>query len=292
MGVNQHDVSFLLAARRLGVSYEKTLTIGRQWLFATPAELIAGHRSAGVTLDRSTAERLVHEGEPFAESVFAHLGAQAVDSLDASSYEASTIVHDLNVPLPDRLHGRYSVVFDGGTLEHVFNFPQALKNCMQAVQVGGHFLTITPANSLLGHGFYQFSPELYFRALTHDNGYEIKTVLVRAAHNWARWRQVADPERVGARVASSGPWPTFLCVLARRTSDVEPFTQWPQQSDYVTVWGGGTVAMSPKLRTRVVARLPTSVRRTVEAVRAVTAVLGRETGPDHFTPVELRDLGR
>jgi hypothetical protein len=31
---------------------------------------------------------------------------------------------------------------------------------------------ITPANSVLGHGFYHFSPELVLQALTPENGFE------------------------------------------------------------------------------------------------------------------------
>jgi len=37
----------------------------------------------------------------------------------------------------DTIHkNKYDLVFDGGTLEHVFNFPVAIKNCMEMVKVG------------------------------------------------------------------------------------------------------------------------------------------------------------
>jgi 2-polyprenyl-3-methyl-5-hydroxy-6-metoxy-1,4-benzoquinol methylase len=53
-------------------------------------------------------------------------------------------------------------VFDGGTLEHIFDYPTAIKNCMKMVKPGGHLLLTTPANNWFGHGFYQFSPELFY----------------------------------------------------------------------------------------------------------------------------------
>jgi 2-polyprenyl-3-methyl-5-hydroxy-6-metoxy-1,4-benzoquinol methylase len=65
----------------------------------------------------------------------------------------------MNLPISETLRQRYSVVYDGGKLEHVFNQPQALKNCMEMVRVGGYFLQTNTANKFMGHGFWQFSPE-------------------------------------------------------------------------------------------------------------------------------------
>lgn len=47
-----------------------------------------------------------------------------IDSMDTSDYEGATIVHDLNVPVPDSLKGKFDVIFDSGTMEHIFNVPQ------------------------------------------------------------------------------------------------------------------------------------------------------------------------
>ena len=75
---------------------------------------------------------------------------------------SATIIHDLNRPIPDDLRGRFGLVYDGGTLEHIFHISQALKNCMEMVRVGGHFAQCTVANNFTGHGFWQVSPELIF----------------------------------------------------------------------------------------------------------------------------------
>ena len=83
--------------------------------------------------------------------------------MDASSFEGATVVHDLNLPITEALKGRFDVVCDAGTIEHVMNFPTAIRNCMEMVRVGGHLILGTPANNFFGHGFYQFSPELWFR---------------------------------------------------------------------------------------------------------------------------------
>ena len=68
------------------------------------------------------------------------MGAASIASIDASDYENASFIHDLNLPLPEQMKNKYSAAIDFGTLEHVFNYPQALKNAMESVATGGHFL--------------------------------------------------------------------------------------------------------------------------------------------------------
>ena len=166
-------------------------------------------------------------------------------------YEGADIVHDLNRPLPQSLHGSFDVVLDGGLLEHVFNFPMALKNSMEMVKVGGHLLLIAPANNNFGHGFYQFSPELFFRALSAENGFTIERML--AIENDAefarllgvryvselkgRWYKVTDAAQLGERVTLINRRPVMLFSRARRTECAPVFAEYPQQSEWIAAWG-------------------------------------------------------
>ena len=70
---------------------------------------------------------------------------KAFQTFDASDYESATYIQDLNLPVKSELHLKFSTLIDLGTLEHVFNFPQAIKNCMELVEVGGDFISVTPA---------------------------------------------------------------------------------------------------------------------------------------------------
>jgi 2-polyprenyl-3-methyl-5-hydroxy-6-metoxy-1,4-benzoquinol methylase len=79
--------------------------------------------------------------------------------LDASPYEGADTIHDMNTPVPEAWHGRYDVV--SGSLEHIFNFSVAIANLANMLRVGGTIFVTTPVNNLMGHGVYQFSPELY-----------------------------------------------------------------------------------------------------------------------------------
>ena len=155
MGITGNCAKFLLYSGKQGASYKETMTLGRQQLLMSEAEAFHLSKNYGVETNRLRNER-------YSELLFQMLGASLIDSLDHSDFEKATVIHDLNKSLPDQLASKYSVVFDGGTLEHVFNFPQAIKNCMDMLRVGGHFISTTPTNNYCGHGFYQFSPELFF----------------------------------------------------------------------------------------------------------------------------------
>jgi hypothetical protein len=173
----------------------------------------------------------------YAEGFFSLLGAREVVSLDASDFEGASFIHDLNEPLPQSHKGQYDLVFDGGTLEHIFNFPVALRNAMEAVKVGGHLLLHTPANNYCGHGFYQLSPELFYRALSECNGFKVERMIVFAPFPGSQWYEVVDPAQVGWRVEiAHDPHRVLLLVLAKRTHEAEIFKIMPQQSDYVVSW--------------------------------------------------------
>lgn len=128
------------------------------------------------------------------------------------------------------------MVLDSGSLEHVFNFPTAIRNCMEMVSVGGHYLACTPANSCAGHGFYQFSPELFFSAFSRENGFEVVKVIAYEERPNARWYDVMSPVEAGTRVTMNNGFPVYLFVIARKIAAAPVFVTMPQQSDLITAW--------------------------------------------------------
>jgi hypothetical protein len=244
MGLDDKGAQFLLAARGLGVSFERTATIGRQRLYATPSWLRRRLAAFGYRLDDRDTARLLSESDGFAEPFLQLLGAREVVSMDASSYEGASRVLNLNDQLPADLDGAFTTVVDAGSLEHVFDFPTAIGNCMRMVAPDGHFLAITVINNMMGHGFYQFSPELFYRVLSEANGFTVERMLVTEASS-TRWYEVSDPETVGTRVQLRSFRPGYLCVAARRTRREPILETMPQQSDYVSRWDEAGTAAAP-----------------------------------------------
>jgi hypothetical protein len=240
MGIERYAAEFLLHCRRLGVDFRRTLTLGRQDMAVIADDLVA----MGVEQPEAVELARARTAEP----LLRYAGAEVVESLDASANEGATIVHDLNQPLPPALDRAFTAVIDGGTLEHVFDFPRALRNALGAVEVGGWFLTTTPTNNEAGHGLYQFSPELWFRALSPENGFEVETALLREMSPRRQWWEVRDPAVVGSRAHFRSRYPTMLFVAARRTGNAQPLRVTPMQSDYVAYWTTGVHRISDPRR--------------------------------------------
>jgi len=104
------------------------------------------------------------------------------------------------------------------------------------VETGGHYLGITPANNFMGHGFYQFSPELYFRVFSEVNGFRIDHVTIFEDVPGAQWVQLTDPDILGKRVEMVNSKPAYLLVQAMKTANKPVFSTTPQQSDYSAAW--------------------------------------------------------
>jgi SAM-dependent methyltransferase len=253
MGFDLATIQFLARSRDLGISLDRVLTLGRQWLYVKPHELRRVLAHNGIALGDDETGRLFSE-DGYCEPLMKLLGARHIDSMDVSPYEKATIIHDLNQPWPLELRDRFSLLVDAGTLEHVFNFPVAIRNCMEAVAPGGHFLTITPANNLLGHGFYQFSPELFFRIFSPENGFEIAKILLYEQPFDSTWYQVSDPREVRSRVELTNSRPAYLIVCAKKIASIDVFAQPPLQSDYPLIYwqkdAGGTTEPAKSLLKR------------------------------------------
>jgi hypothetical protein len=260
MGLDTAAVLFLCGAKRAGVDFSNTVTIGRQWFFPEVEALRRVFSVLGIPRD---AYQFLQENE-YSEKFFTLLGAQQISSVDASDFEGATHIHDMNMPLHEDLRGRFSVVHDSGTLEHIFNFPMALKNCMEMVAAGGHFTQVSNANNFMGHGFWQISPELIYRVFSPANGFLVETVLLHELVPGGGWYFASDPEEFRHRVELCNSRPTCILTVAKRVAHVEVFASMPQQSDYASAWTNAKVTrFRPWMPTEsgLRTRIPRPIRR-------------------------------
>lgn len=88
-------------------------------------------------------------GEDFSLTVF-----------DFTKYEGTEIEWDFNFPIPKKYQGKFDIVLDGGTCEHIFNIAQALSNVNLMLSKNGvawHGGPLCWPN----HGFYGYNPTLF-----------------------------------------------------------------------------------------------------------------------------------
>lgn len=217
------------------------VTLGRLSLFIHPREFKKlATLTDGVARDYLLEAKWGDNADSFFRIV---LGFDSVDSIDISDFEGATIQHDLGTPLPAVLQNKFDLAVDGGTLEHVFNFPVGIANLMQLVRVGGSVYLHGPANNLAGHGFYQYSPELMYRIFNPANGYKLEFVRLVKGRNISPEQtafnpiyEVVDPDQVGRRVSLCTSRPVTIIVLATKIDEKPPFSDPVLQSDYVSAW--------------------------------------------------------
>lgn len=247
MGLDSNACRLLLLAKRQGADFSRTLCLGRLNLALSRMVMKRALREFDMFEGESQVERIFSDPKGFFEPFLRELGAGLTDSVDATDYEGATHTSDLNEGLPKSLQEQYDAVIDGGTLEHVFNFPAALQGAMEAVKEGGRMYVMTQCNNAMGHGFYQFSPELYYRVFSPENGFVIERMFIaEGSFGKVPWHAVADPKEIRKRVELVNDVQTYLLVIARRVASMPVFATWPQQSDYSLAWQEGTPDMNFK----------------------------------------------
>ncbi len=140
MGIGRMAANLLLAEKKARPFSGRVLQLGRQDV---------GWRPEGYDGPL--------EDEPFLE----WCGFSEVHSCDVSDYERPTFKMDLNDRYSDYIATElkpYDVVFDGGTLEHVFHLPNALANVHDLLKIGGRVIHVNGVSNWVEHGFYSFSP--------------------------------------------------------------------------------------------------------------------------------------
>lgn len=230
MGFNIKTAELLIQAKKLEINFSTVATIGRQTLNGSIVEFEKLFKKYGYTLEDIA--RVIKRDQRYSEEFLHSLGAKSIDTFDASDYEGASHVWDMNLPIPEDFKSKYSLVIDSGSLEHIFNFPQAIRNCIEMVKEGGHMIGVTPSNNFLGHGFYQFSPELFYRIFSKENGFVLVKMWLFFPRTDSPIYEVSDPLKVKSRVSLANSEETFLFYVAKRTHFKRVFETFPQQSDY------------------------------------------------------------
>jgi len=108
---------------------------------------------------------------PFARDFWTWLGFEYA-SIDIDGSPGS-IPLDLNYDdVPDRVLGKYHLVTNFGTTEHVANQLNAFKLVHDLTAIGGIMVHHLPAQGMASHGFVNYNPK-FFWMLGRSNGYRI-----------------------------------------------------------------------------------------------------------------------
>jgi hypothetical protein len=237
VGVNKEALGLLALARASGADFSRVVTIGRHRLSAAPEYVDHFFRQRG-RADLAM-QLAANQGDGYCEPLLKiAFGAGVIQSIDASSYENADIIHDMNTPI--EAAERYSIVGDFGTLEHVFNVPVAFDNMAKLAAPNAYILHMLPSNNFVGHGFYQFSPELFFQIYSPERGYTGTRVFGAPGSTPDIWYEIRAPRDLKSRVNITSRDQLHMMVMTQKTGDPVPLVQKPvQQSDYMDIWDQG-----------------------------------------------------
>lgn len=227
MGIDLNSLNFLRFCKKNHGDFGRTIMLGRHGIHIT-------EKIATDDFSRNIVLQAMQNNEYFIDETLKRLfGSTSVDSMDFSDYEGASIIHDLNTPIIE-CFPHFDTVIDAGTTEHIFDVSTAIKNVMDLCAVGGKIIHILPANNYCGHGFWQFSPELFWDLYSPENGFESTEIFLVKIGYPKKWFQLTELAH-GGRANFFSKSRVQLLVKTIKSSDRIPF-QPPQQRDYSARW--------------------------------------------------------
>ena len=171
------------------------------------------------------------------EFLFRSLGFDVVESIDCNDYEQASHILDLNNEVPCEYYECFDVIYDGGTLEHLFNIPQALKSIFKMLKPGGLIIHGTlPVNNWVDHGFVQFSPTLFHDYYSANKWEIIRSYIFELPEDHANqpWKIYKyDPGNIS--LLSSGNNKLGIWFVAKKHAESKGGVV-PMQGSYIKAW--------------------------------------------------------
>ena len=266
MGIIYNNAIMMLKAKKKGVKFDKILTLGHQKFYITNKQIKSLSKDFNIDISNFKSQYGDYSNDFF--KIF--LNTSQVESLDYSDYEKCDILHNMNSVISEKYHKKYDVVIDGGALEHIFNFPVAIANCMNMIKQEGSIFIFSMANNHMGHGFYQFSPELYFNVL-NNNGFSVQDVILdiykfpgAEISPIGKCFSVKNPAIVKSRISTVSCKPTLIMVHAIRDEVVDIFSTYPIQSDYIQTYNKKTKSKKVSYIRKIFNMLPQKTKWYIE----------------------------
>lgn len=187
MGISKPSVKFTLRLFKSGHlrGLRSVIELGAQDLHFQPRQTIQELLSKELDIEQAIIDREFKKAldrstpDDFSPDwLYKLLGFESYNCVDADGRH-DAFVWDLNLPIPEDHKGKYDLLTDHGTSEHVFNVYQSFKNIHDLTHKGSVIIQILPFQGHVDHGFFNFQPCL-FEDLAFENDYEIleKSVII------------------------------------------------------------------------------------------------------------------
>ena len=211
---------------------------------------------------------------------FKLLGVESIEIMDVSDYENADITHDLNLRVPKILEGAFDSIFDFGTSEHIFNTKQILDNYNLMLKTGGRILHGLPSTNRVGHGFFMFSPELFYDYYMANKFIDTRAYLVesnRGDPSFVNWKLYEYGYDTYKSIASSFKSPNALGTffVAQKTGE-STFGVVPQQGQFIERFRNNRVNKSAAVQNvSIIASIKRYIPRPIKMIYYLIMRTGR-----------------
>ncbi len=175
-------------------------------------------------------------------NLFKVLGFKEVHALDISEYEGADILFDLSSDdVPDELRGKFDYIYDGGTIQHIFNLPRALINTCKLVKTGGVLVQDLSCVNRIDFGFWTLSP-LTLIEFYKNNAFHIENIfMVGYEHSELHDLNIVSPD---CRYNNNREWAEtcgkeftiVLVCVARKLNDLNNYNLSFPQGTFKNMW--------------------------------------------------------
>jgi len=191
MGMPKQVIKLLLEEDKYKRIDGEFISFGKQTVSVTRSEMIRllekyGHDSKPIQsyyaegrLDKKTRHGALKLEDVDVLSTFTKSNYSV---MDISDYEGANILHDLNRPVPIKMHSKFDFVFTGGCLDNVFNPVSLLVNSSNLLKEGGRVVHYETFQGLLG-AFLMFSPEWFYSYYSVNDFDDVKVYVCHHKKN-------------------------------------------------------------------------------------------------------------
>ena len=266
MGILKPHIEIICSLKKKypGLFQKKTLTISQQAVYADEKQvknILLKNNIKIKKIDPSFDKKnkipdwfnTKYDKNINAQYLFSLFGSDQVFSSDSSKYENSDLVIDLNNRVNNKLINKFDNIVDIGALEHVFDTCSALENYIRMLKKGGYLLIAVPCSNMIDHGFYTFSPTLFYDYFTCNNFKVLSSYLRESSPFIYEYRsKIYSYKKLGLEIPFISDRAVEFIILAKKIKNIKKVKK-PTQSIYLNKkgWKKTENISSPKLKKNI-----------------------------------------
>lgn len=139
----------------------RVLELGVQEIRMSSSDIISLIEWEGYNIAPDVKKSVIAKGIITDVGFFSLLGVKHVSAMDINPDGGADIIHDLNKPVSESLHGQFDFIVDGGTFDHILDIKTAFENVVRMLKSNGRVFHWNAASNYVGYAYLCLEPDLF-----------------------------------------------------------------------------------------------------------------------------------